>query len=436
MSADRPSLSDGQDGGSAVIYLRVSTPRQLHTAADLDADGNSIATRRVETIRKARELGARVEREFFEPGRSAQTIAKRSEFRKLLQYVDTHPQVRYVVIYMRSRIFRNFTDAAVTKRQLLERGVRLISAKEEFGEGYMADAMEAITDIMNEIQVRMSGEDVAAKMAHKVALGGTVGRAKVGYLNVRKDFDGRLVNTIDIDPARASLVAWAFEQYATGRYSTHDIGRMLEHRGLTTRPSPSMPAHSLSDHRVSRMLRDPYYTGIIVYKGERHAGRHEPLVSKSLFDEVQRVFKARNDEGTRDVRHRHYLRGRIACGECHQAGRPGRMVYSRSRGRGGTYEYLVCVAHQRGRCSMPGVRIDLIEATLSNLVASERVPVAELDADSARLLRRPNRLWKAASDSARRELLAALFQDVLVYSEGSSPSTRRRAARRRASISG
>ena len=48
-----------------------------------------------------------------------------------------------MIIYMRSRAFRNFTDAAVTKRQLAEKGVTLVSVKEDFGEGYMADAMEA-----------------------------------------------------------------------------------------------------------------------------------------------------------------------------------------------------------------------------------------------------------------------------------------------------
>lgn len=180
----------------------------MHTAADVDKDGNSIATQRVETIRKVHELGAMFEREFIEPGQSAQTIAKRPQFQRLLRYIDEHPGVRYVVIYMRSRIFRNFTDAAITKRQLLEKGVRLVSAKEEFGEGYMADAMEAITDIMNEVQVRMNGADVAVKMQHKVEQGGTVGRAKLGYLNVRRDFDGRLVNTIDVDPMRAPLVTW------------------------------------------------------------------------------------------------------------------------------------------------------------------------------------------------------------------------------------
>jgi hypothetical protein len=38
---------------------------------------------------------------------------------------------------MRSRIFRNHIDAATTKRQLENLGVKLISAKEDFGEGYM-----------------------------------------------------------------------------------------------------------------------------------------------------------------------------------------------------------------------------------------------------------------------------------------------------------
>lgn len=33
-------------GGTAVTYLRVSTTRQMNTAADLDEDGNSIATQR------------------------------------------------------------------------------------------------------------------------------------------------------------------------------------------------------------------------------------------------------------------------------------------------------------------------------------------------------------------------------------------------------
>lgn len=91
---------------------------------------------------------------------------------------------------MRSRAFRNFTDAAVTKRQLAEKGVTLVSVKEDFGEGYMADAMEAVTDIFNEIQVRQGGEDIQLKMLHKAQRGGTVVRVKTGYLNIPVLKDG------------------------------------------------------------------------------------------------------------------------------------------------------------------------------------------------------------------------------------------------------
>ncbi len=363
----------------AVIYLRVSTPRQLHTAADLDEDGNSIATQRVEAMRKVRELHATVAKEFVEPGQSAQTISKRAEFKKLLRYVEENPQVKYLVIYMRSRVFRNFTDAAITKRELLEKGVRLISAKEEFGSGYMADAMEAITDVMNEVQVRMNGEDVKVKMAHKVEQGGTVGRAKLGYLNVRKEFSGRLVNTIDIDLERAPLVTFAFEQYATGRYSIAQLRDLLTEHGLTTRPSPSRPAQAVSISRLALILRNPYYTGVMRYKGALYVGRHEPLVTKEIFLKVQEILDQRKRQGDRDITHHHYLKGMLRCGHCAEAGRTSRLIYSQANGNGGTYEYLVCAAKQRKQCSMPWIRVEQIEDQLAGVVARERMSSAALD---------------------------------------------------------
>ncbi len=363
----------------AVAYLRVSTPRQLHTASDIDEDGNSIATQRVETMRKVKELKATIVREFVEPGQSAQTITKRTEFKKLLRYLDDHPEVRYVVIYMRSRVFRNFTDAAITKRQLLEKGVRLISAKEEFGEGYMADAMEAITDVMNEVQVRMNGEDVRVKMAHKVEQGGSVGRAKLGYLNVRKDFGGRLVNTIDVDPARAELISWGFEQYATGQYSISQLRELLEEQGLTTRASPSRPERPLSNSRLAQILRDPYYTGVIRYKGKLYGGRHDPIVSKETFVRVQEVLNQRNRTGDRDIIHLHYMKGILICGECRDEGRRTRLLYSQNSGNGGTYEYFICAAKQRRLCTTPAIRIEAIEAELESVIDAERMSLHEIE---------------------------------------------------------
>jgi hypothetical protein len=61
---------------------------------------------------------ALVDREFVEPGDSAQTIEKRPVFRELLRYVAEHAEIDDVTIYMRLRAFRNFGDAVLTKRQL------------------------------------------------------------------------------------------------------------------------------------------------------------------------------------------------------------------------------------------------------------------------------------------------------------------------------
>lgn len=357
----------------AVVYLRVSTPRQMNTAADVDEDGNSIATQREWTTGKARELGAEIVAEFVEPGQSAQTIAKRTEFKRLLRFIDEHPGVTHLIIYMRSRVFRNFTDAAITKRGLLQKGVRLISAKEQFGDGYMGDAMEAITDIMNEVQVRQNGEDVATKMEHKIQQGGSIGRAKIGYLNVRKDYGGVFVNTIEVDSLRSPLVVWAFEQYATGEYSIAQLTSLLEEQGLRTRPSRHYPEQRLSKSRVAKMLRDPYYTGVNRYKGKLYGGRHEPLITKSLFLDVQKILDQRNRHGERDRIHFHYLKGQLYCGHCEAEGRSSRLVFTQHTGNGGTYDYFVCTGKLRGLCSMGVIRLELLERRVTDAVAVERL---------------------------------------------------------------
>ena len=189
---------------NGVLYLRVSSLKQTHTAADVSVDGNSIATQREECDRKAVDLGVAVQEVFVEPGRSAQTIEKRPEFRRLLAYLAEHPEVDYVIVYSRSRAFRNIEDAILTRRHLRGLGVKIISTKEDFGDSLESEFMETITDSMNDLQNRRNGEDIKMKMAHKARNGGTIGRAPIGYLNVRKELDGRQINSVAIDEQRGS----------------------------------------------------------------------------------------------------------------------------------------------------------------------------------------------------------------------------------------
>jgi DNA invertase Pin-like site-specific DNA recombinase len=121
--------------------------------------------------------------EYVEPGYSGQEIQKRPFFKQLMKRIIEERDVDYVVIYMRSRVFRNYIESAIVRMQLEALGVKVISAKENFGDGYMGEAMEAVTDVFNWLQVKISGEDIRTKMANKARNGGTIGHAKVGYLN-------------------------------------------------------------------------------------------------------------------------------------------------------------------------------------------------------------------------------------------------------------
>ena len=410
--------------GTAVIYLRVSTPDQLNTAIDIDPEGNSIATQRDFCLRRARGVNASVQQEFVEPGTSAQSIEKRPVFKQLLAHLDEHPEVTHVIVYMRSRAFRNYTDAAVTKRRLAEKGVKLLSAKEDFGEGYIADAMEGIIDIFNEMESRRNGEDIKAKLRNKALNGGTVSRAKLGYLNTRAEHDGRLYNTITVDEQRAELVTKTFELYATGDYSISRLEATMADLGLTTRASARWPEQAVSTSKLHRMLSDPYYAGWVRADGKLVEGRHQPLVSQELFDRVQDVLAARSTGGARDRVHQHYLKGMLYCARCDAKGRLSRLIYTRAKGRNGReYAYYLCRSRQDALCDLPHLPVAQVEdaierhydtlplprdfidtvdgkltETLDEDLASTHEMHSHLTAELAKLDRREERLIDLAAD--------------------------------------
>jgi site-specific DNA recombinase len=361
------------------------------------------------SVTERRRVHADVVHEFVEPGNSAQTIEKRPVFRELLQYISDNPNVDYVIIYMRSRAFRNLGDAVVTKRKLESFGIRLLSSKEDFGEGYMADAMEAVTDIFNEIEVRRNGEDISQKLEHKARNGGTIGRAKIGYLNIRVEVDGRLINSIGLDPERAPLVKEAFELYATGEYSLETLVEEMADRGLRTRRSRSRPSRPIPDETMRVMLRDPYYTGAMVYKGQviPH-GRHEAIIETELFERVQAVLDLRARPGQRDRVLMHYLKGMLYCGRCKTHGRTSRLLYTQARGRSGDYfEYFVCRGRQQGLCDLPHLPAEQVEIAVEGHYINLGVGpefVGEVEADLATFM--------AESQNLAHELHAKLSRQL------------------------
>jgi site-specific DNA recombinase len=146
---------------------------------------------------------------------------------------------------------------------------------------------------ISEFYSRNLANEVIKGSVQKAKGGGTVGKAPTGYLNVRKFENGVEVRTIEIDPERGPLMRWAFEAFATGQWTIRTLLDELTQRGLTSTPSKNRPAKPLSISNIHRLMRSPYYTGVVSYRGVDYDGSHEPLVTIETWSCVQDILDAR-----------------------------------------------------------------------------------------------------------------------------------------------
>jgi hypothetical protein len=109
-------------------------------------------------------------------------------------------------------------------------------------------------------------------------------------------------------------------------------------------PTAANPDRPISVERLRQLLRDHYYVGFVTYDGIEYKGRHEPLVTQELFDQVQRILDSHAGSGVRYRTHNHYLKGLLWCGRCKY-----RLIVQRAQGRhGGVYYYFYCRGRQQG----------------------------------------------------------------------------------------
>jgi site-specific DNA recombinase len=353
----------------AIAYLRVSTTSQVNT--DYDPEGISIPAQRKACERKIAQMeNVILVDEYREPGASGTSMDKRPAFQAMLHRIRTERDVDIVVIYKLSRMNRNRLDDALTIAELRKYGVQLVSATESIDETPVGQLMHGILASFNEFRSAEDGADIRYKMGEKAKRGGTLGRAPLGYLNVRENFEGREIRTVAIDPERAPLVRLAFELYATSDYTLERLADELADRGLRSRQTARRPSQPVSQSKIAQVLSNRYYLGLLTYKGEEYGGRHEPLVDQAVFDQVQRILAARRVRGERDRVHNHFLKGLLWCGRCHDKGRERRLLFTRNVGRrGGEYFYFFCAGLQDRTCTERYLPLDDVERHVAEYLA-------------------------------------------------------------------
>ena len=345
----------------AVSYIRVSTREQAQRGGS--EEGFSLPAQREANKRKAQSMGALVVKEFADRGESARS-ANRPELQKMLAYLKEDGGIDYVIVHKLDRLARNRADDVEINRAFEQAGVRLVSTSENIDQTPGGMLLHGIMSSIAEFYSRNLANEVIKGMGEKARNGGTLGKAPLGYVNVRaRDENGREVRTIALDEERAALVRLAFTEYATGQWTTKRLAAHLHDRGLTTVPTARKPAKAVSGAQLHRMLRHPYYKGVISFQGVEYAGAHEPLVDEETWSQVQAVLDSHRF-GERERRHNHHLKTTVYCGLC-----GARLLVQNTRNsKGDLYPYFICARRQRTHdCAFRAVLIDVVEERMSDL---------------------------------------------------------------------
>ena len=392
-----PAYATG--GPVAVMYLRVSTKEQAEKGGT--DEGYSIPAQREANLLKAEALGATVIEEFVDAGESARK-ADRPQLMKMIEYVTAH-QVNYCIVHKVDRLARNRADDVAIHLALRDAGVTLVSASENIDETPSGMLLHGIMSSIAEFYSRNLATETVKGLSQKAAQGGTTNRAPIGYLNVGvRDERGRENRTVVLDEERAPLVRWAFEQFASGRWTLSQMQRELEARGLTTPPTPKRASKPLGKTSVQRMLTNPYYLGMVRFKGAVYPGSHEALVPKEVWYQVQNVLESHISAADATQLHAHYLKGTIYCGACGSRF----IIVNANNGKGKIYPYFVCNGRHSKKtgCTRQAILIEDVERMVEKYYETIQIS-ADLRQSLAGMIHAEfDRLL--ASDSGELEALA------------------------------
>ncbi len=286
----------------AITYCRVSSKEQEETGYSLDAQekllkeyASSENFNTVKTYRISESAS----------GRQIRTI-----FNDMVEYATKH-KIPTILCEKIDRLTRNLKDASIIDDWVKEDPRREVHfVKEAFILNQNTKAHENLVWDMKVAIARFYAnnlsEEVKKGQKEKIAQGWLPTKPPLGY----KTIGEKGHKTHIIDKNIAPHVCKLFELYATGNYSISRLEDELHKMGLR-----SIYRNRITRSRIHELLSDPFYYGKNRWKGIVTQGKHEPLISKDLFDKVQNILK-RKIQNPHYRKHSPIFKGRIYCESC------------------------------------------------------------------------------------------------------------------------
>jgi site-specific DNA recombinase len=232
-------------------------------------------------------------------------------------------------------------------------------------------------------------ENTKRGLREKVRRGEFPSHAPIGYLN---DYRTR---KIIVDRERAPLVKTMFEMYATGNETLDTLRQFLGERGIH-----SSNGKIFGRSFVSRLLSNPIYYGHFLYAGEVHEGKHEPIITKDLFDRADAVLNRRwRYSPSQNTAQPKTFTGLLRCASCGMMITAERKEKHQKNGNRHSYTYYRCTKKGKADlCPQPYIREEALDAEISALLK----PYSLRQDWADEMLTRVNEEKKQSAQSAKR----------------------------------
>ncbi|PQJ80670.1 recombinase family protein [Polaribacter porphyrae] len=122
---------------------------------------------------------------------------------------------------------------------------------------------------------------------------GTIPR---GYHAIKEVVRGKL-RTTDIIPLKEEfkIIQKLFKMYGTGLYSLNQLIDWSFKHNFKSRNDKKASRRLIAD-----ILHNPFYYGLMKFKGKLFPHKYQPIITKELFDTVQQQFELKNRNNTKN----------------------------------------------------------------------------------------------------------------------------------------
>lgn len=332
---------------TADLYIRVSTEEQAQTGYS--------QRYQEEVLRAYCGIHGIIVRKSILEDYSAKTFNRPQWNRLVAEYKFQKPKALSLLLVTKwDRFSRNTGDAYYMINYLSKIGIEVKAIEQPLDLSIPENKMMmAFFLSIPEVENARRSLNVKEGIARAKKEGRWVGSAPVGYRNKISESGQKYIQAVE---PQAGIMKHAFRKISYGIYSIKEIYKEAFDSGLQR-----------SYNCFWKALRNPAYCGLIKLKTSQSTdnfsvGQHDPLISESLFQEVQKILlKKRKQYRYSQTNNLFPFRGLLVCPKCGK-----NLTGSSSQGKSKKYNYYHCISKCGFRIPVGKVHM-LVQELLNSL---------------------------------------------------------------------